>query len=209
MNSKLEVTVLNSKKERLGKLYEDYKNEFKGNEIVLGNGNIDCKLMLVGEAPGKDEVKLGMPFVGMAGKNLDEFLNTLGIERNDLYITNAVKYRLSKINDSTGRVINRPANRQDIVCSRSYLLEEINIIKPTLIITLGNVPLRSLTGEFDLAIGELHGKLKIIDLPGKQYSLFPLYHPASIIYNKLLKQAYENDIYELKYIMNRLGGFEK
>ncbi len=200
---------MNRKKERLRELYEDYKNEFKGNEIVLGNGNTDCELMLVGEAPGKDEVKLGIPFVGAAGKNLDRFLNVLGIERNTIYITNAVKYRLSKINDSTGRVINRPANRQDIICNRSYLLEEISIIEPSLILTLGNVSLRSLTGEFGLNIGELHGKLKIIDLLGKRYSLFPLYHPASVIYNQLLKQAYENDIYELKYIMNRLGGFEK
>lgn len=200
---------MNSKQERLRTLYEEYGNEFKGKEIVLGKGNIDCKLFIVGEAPGKDEVKLGEPFVGMAGKNLDEFLSVLGIDRGFLYITNAVKYRLSKVSGRTGRVSNRPANRKDIDSNRAYLLEEVSIIEPAYIVTLGNAPLRALSGEFGLNIGGLHGKLKHIDVLGKQYYLFPLYHPASIIYNRSLKQAYENDINELKRIMNRVGGFEK
>lgn len=196
-----EATVLDSKRARLEKLYSNYNSEFKGNDIVPGSGDVNCRLMLVGEAPGKDEVRLGIPFAGAAGKNLDKFLNMLGVERESLYITNAIKYRLSKTSSTTGKVVNRPAKRQDIIGSGAYLQEEIKIIEPLLITTLGNVPLRMLTGEPQLTIGEMHGRLNALDLLGKSYSIFPLYHPASIIYNPSLRQAYEKDINKLKLIM--------
>lgn len=187
-----------SKHERLKDLYENYRTAFKGEEIVLGDGNIDAELLLIGEAPGKDEVRLSKPFVGMAGKNLAEFLEILGVARESIYITNAIKYRLSRINPETGKVVNRPAKKDEIDNNRQYIINEIDIISPKVIITLGNVPLRSVTGTFDISIGTVHGRLMPVQILDGTYQLYPLYHPASIIYNRSLKETYINDIRKLK-----------
>ena len=79
-----------SKSERLNNLYDLYKKEFDGEEIVLGDGNVESGLILIGEAPGKEEVLNSKPFVGTAGKNLAKFLDKLGLRREDIYITNAI-----------------------------------------------------------------------------------------------------------------------
>ena len=96
----------------LKRLYDEYAQQFAGNEFVFGCGCIEPRLLLIGEAPGREEVKLSRPFSGAAGKNLDEFLELAGIKREDIYITNAIKYRLSKENPKTGRLSNRPAARR-------------------------------------------------------------------------------------------------
>lgn len=191
-----------SKSEQLNILYEEYKKQFQGEEIVLGDGNADSRLVLIGEAPGKDEVRLSKPFVGMAGKNLTEFLEILGLGRESIYITNAIKHRLSKVNPGTGRVANRPATKEEIKNNRGYLLKEISIIKPEFVVTLGSVPLKAVTGEYDISMGPVHGELKELELSGAAYKLFPLYHPASIIYNRSLKDVYINDIKKLRDIAN-------
>lgn len=190
-----------SKKDEILKLYDEYKNTFKGMEFVPGEGNEDAHLVLVGEAPGKDEVKLSRPFVGMAGKNLDEFLSIIGVERPDIYITNAIKYRLSKVNDKTGRLSNRPATTDEIKSSREYLLKEMELIKPSIIVTLGNVPLKSVTGSQSDGIGAVHGKIMPVIINGNEYRLYPLYHPASIIYNRSLKDTYVADVKNLGEIL--------
>ncbi|NLP13250.1 MAG: uracil-DNA glycosylase [Clostridium sp.] len=189
-----------SKSEQLKNLYELYEKVFYGKEIVFGDGNPDTRLILIGEAPGKDEVKQEKPFVGAAGKNLAEFLDRLGIIREDIYITNAIKYRLSKVNPETNRITNRPATKKEIEDNREYLLKEINIINPEYIVTLGNVPLRSVCGT-NVTIGELHGKTNRVEVLGTEYNLFPLYHPASVIYNVRLKEVYYEDLEKLKKII--------
>lgn len=191
-----------TKTENLKKHYIIYNEEFHGREIVLGCGNPDTRILLIGEAPGKDEVSLSKPFVGKAGKQLDEFLYLLGIGRDSIYITNAIKYRLSKVNPKTGRVSNRPATRDEIVSSRCCLLNEIEIICPEYIVTLGNVPLKAVTGDHKKNIGDLHGNITQIDVQGKEYMLYALYHPASIIYNRNLKDIYVDDIKKLKSILS-------
>lgn len=187
------------KSEMMKCLYSKYIKEFCKEEIVLGEGNLDAQIILVGEAPGRDEVRLSKPFVGMAGKNLDEFLSMLELKRSSIYITNVIKYRLSKVNPKTGRMINRPATKEDIDSSKKYLHSEINIIKPIYIVTLGNVALRAVTNDFHSSIGALHGKsyTKIND-EGFMFNLYPLYHPASIIYNRNLKSIYIEDILRFK-----------
>lgn len=191
-----------SKQDQLDGLYQEYKKQFEGEQIVLGEGNTDAVLMLIGEAPGKDEVKLSKPFVGAAGKNLSEFLNMLGMSRESIYITNTIKYRLSKISPKTGGLINRPAKKQEIQQNRDYLLKEINLVQPAYIVTLGNVPLRAVTGDYHMNIGSVHGQLHEINIADKKYQLYPLYHPASIIYNSSLKEVYAEDIKRLKNIIN-------
>lgn len=190
-----------TKKELLNRVYDKYRERFEGQEFVFGDGNTDARLLLVGEAPARDEVRLSKPFVGAAGKNLNEFLDMLGIKREEIYITNAIKYRLSEVSSKTGRLVNRPAKKEEIETSREFLIEEINIIKPEYIVTLGNVPLKAVTGDTDSIIGKLHGKVTDIEILGDKYKLFPLYHPASIIYNRDLKEVYINDLKELSVIL--------
>lgn len=191
-----------SKLELIKQLYNRYTEAFANEEIVLGEGNIDAKLLLIGEAPGKDEVKLSKPFVGAAGKNLSEFLSILKIDREAIYITNAIKYKLSKTNDKTGKVVNRPALREEIDQSKEFLLQEIKIIDPLYIVTLGNVPLKSVTGDNNITIGTVHGTTAKVSLLNKEYNLFPLYHPASIIYNRGLKEVYLKDIESLRTLIS-------
>lgn len=190
------------KREQLERLYRRYSGEFSDREVVPGDGNADTELLLIGEAPGRDEVRLLKPFVGMAGKNLEEFLGLLGVDRASIYITNAVKYRLSAVNPRTGRVVNRPATRLDITASRAYLINEINIIGPKYIVTLGNVPLKAVTGDFTSGIGKMHGCMWVLRLQEEEHLLYPLYHPASILYNGKLKKAYTEDIKRLRSILS-------
>lgn len=192
-----------SKSEQLSILYSRYRDQFDGKEIVTGDGNPRSSLLLIGEAPGKDEVAQQKPFVGMAGKNLAQFLEILGLNREEIYITNAIKYRLSKVNPDTGRVSNRPATKEEIDQNREYLIEEIGIVNPKYIVTLGNVPLRSVLGDHKASIGQIHGKLNKVVVENKQYELYPLYHPASIIYNVALKEVYLRDIENLREIINQ------
>lgn len=194
------------KRGKLSEFYDEYIENFKDKIVVTGIGNIDAKLMLIGEAPGKDEIKKNKPFVGAAGKNLNIFLDSIGVKREDIFITNSIKYRLSKPSSLTGRLVNTPAKRIDIEMNREYLIREIGIISPEIIVTLGNVPLKSVTGDFKLNIGDVHGKalnIKMVMFGGDEQGikLFPLYHPASIIYNRSLQDVYLEDVMRLKEVL--------
>lgn len=188
-------------KDMLSALYREYEDRFSGHEFVFGCGPVKPRLLLIGEAPGREEVRLSRPFSGAAGKNLDEFLEAAGISRDEIYITNAIKYRLSKANPRTGKLSNRPAARDEIITSRPYLLREIEMICPRCIATLGNVPLRAVLGDFSANIGEIHGKPAKIKAGGQECLLFPMYHPASIIYNRSLKEVCREDILKLRDVL--------
>jgi len=184
---------------------EIYKDEEK--ILVFGEGNPDAPLVLVGEAPGQQEVVQQRPFVGQAGQNLNEFLEILGIKREDIYITNAVKFRPVKVDPATGRVSNRPPNREEIELSRGLLYKELCIIRPTLVVSLGNVPLKVLSDDNRITIGQVHGTP--IDIAvgeeGVRMTLFPLYHPASIIYRPQLKEVYLEDVEKLRRYLEEKG----
>ena len=177
---------------------DKYKQELKAfiagvmpgreNALVFGEGPKNPVLMLIGEAPGEQEALAGRPFIGKAGKNLDEMLERCGLTRAQIYIANAVKFRPVK-QSKAGRVVNRPPTPEEIGLYRPWLMREISIVHPKLIATLGNVPLRSLTGR-TLTIGELHGKL----LSENDLRIFPMYHPASMIYNPSLRDIFEEDL---------------
>lgn len=192
----------NGKRMLLEEFEREYRNIFGDQKYVFGHGNVNSEVVLIGEAPGHNEVVKGQPFVGAAGKNLDSFINALEIDRKDLYITNAIKYRLSRINESTGREVNRTATSKEIKSNISWLQREITIISPTLIVTMGNIPLKTLTGEIkNMNVSAVHGSLLDVRISDKNYKVFSLYHPASIIYNKNLIQVYNNDIILLKHII--------
>lgn len=174
-----------------------YNNPDK--KIVFGTGNIDTDIMLVGEAPGKDEEAMGTPFVGAAGQKLNEYLDMVGLSREDLYITNIVKERPLDENYSYPK--NRTPNQQEIDRYNFYIEEEIKLIEPRLIITLGSIPLKYFMGKQAL-ITRLHGTYREMD----DYYLFFLYHPAAVLYDNNKLEIYEQDIVELRHF---LQSFEK
>lgn len=180
------------------RILEDYTNE----NIVFGDGNLDCSIMLIGEAPGAKEVELKKPFVGQAGKYLDEFIEVLDIEREQLYITNVVKYRPTKKSTKTDGVVNRTPTNIEIEKFKKYLIEEIDIIDPEIIVPLGNTPIKGIF-EDNLKIGEVHGKALKANIKGKEYMVFPLYHPAAVIYRRELKKVYLDDLQELKKLIKK------
>ncbi|MZQ74797.1 MAG: uracil-DNA glycosylase [Peptoclostridium sp.] len=186
------------------KLFERCTELSDGEEFVFSDGRTDSGIMLIGEAPGENEVKLKKPFVGKAGKNLDEFISILGIEREDIYITNAVKIRPHKLSLKTGKRINRSPSKAEVDRFRELVVEEIKMVTPKIIVTLGNTPLKQLL-QREVRIGDMHGTLMELELGGRIYSLFPLYHPASIIYNRDLRQIYIDDLARLREIIHRLG----
>ena len=165
-----------------------------GRRLVWGEGSARCALCLIGEAPGRQEAEQGRPFVGKAGENLNEFLRAAGLRREDLWITNTVKVRPAKVSEK-GTVSNRPPNAEELALFLPLLAEELRLLRPPLVVTLGNTALRALMGR-DAIIGAVHGRA--VQCPMLEAPLFPLYHPASVIYNRALKEVYQSDLQRLK-----------
>ena len=171
--------------------------------LVFGEGPLGAKVMMIGEAPGEQESLQGRPFVGKAGKNLDAFLEKVGMVRKDMYVSNTVKFRPTRISDA-GRSVNRPPTTEEIRLFLPWLKREIELVNPACIITLGNVPLKALTDRKS-TIGDMHGRETQITVTHEKqeasYALFPLYHPASIIYNRSLQEVYDGDLQALKSLL--------
>ena len=159
--------------------------------VVFGVGNPKAEIMFIGEGPGQHEDEQGIPFVGKAGKNLDEFLELAGIDRAELYVSNTVKFRPTKISDA-GRTVNRPPTQEEVHLFLPWLKKEIDMVNPECVVTLGNVPLRALTDRRTV-IGDVHGTF--LERGGRR--IFPMYHPASVIYNPSLKEVYRADVLKL------------
>ncbi|WP_226807577.1 uracil-DNA glycosylase [Anaerosalibacter bizertensis] len=193
--------MINVKEDSLKNLNSNIMEEHSDKELVLGSGNINSSIILVGEAPGSKEVQLKKPFVGQAGKHLEEFLEILEIGRNEVYITNAVKFRPTRKSPKTNGLINRPPTKKEIEFFRKYLIDEISIINPKMIVTLGNTPLKSIFEE-DIKIGEVHGKLYEVNIKDEIYKVFPLYHPAAVIYRRELRGTYIEDLKKLKELIH-------
>jgi len=156
--------------------------------FVPGEGKAEApKLVLVGEAPGEQETKMRRPFVGKAGKNLDGFLDTLGLAREDIYITNVVKVRPTRQSER-GRLSNRPPNRREKEAFTPWLMQEIGILRPRLIVTLGNTPLQALLGR-EARVGDMHGQWQL----WRGIPLYPMYHPAAVIYRRELAGVCQQD----------------
>jgi uracil-DNA glycosylase family 4 len=140
---------------------------------VFGDGNPKAKIVFIGEAPGKAEDLEGRPFVGRAGKFLVEMLETIKLKREDVYITNVVKYRPPN---------NRDPEPDEIAECLPWLIEELNFIKPKIIVTLGRHALNRFF--LDEKISVVHGKLLKKDIEGLDVkNFFALYHPAAALYN--------------------------
>jgi len=180
---------------------ENSEKVFSGRKIIFGEGTVNADILLIGEAPGGEEERLGRPFVGSAGKNLDKFLEIIELEREKIYITNVVKLRPFKLSPKTNKPVNRPPNKEEIQFFKEYLYREIEEINPKIIVTLGNTALRAVFRNNTTLIGDYHGKLWE-EVFG--FRVFPLYHPASVIYNRELEKVYLDDLHKLKAILNNL-----
>ena len=173
-----------------------------GRKLVLGEGDIhSSRLCLIGEAPGGQEEREGRPFVGKAGQNLNAFLETLGLRRDEIYITNAVKVRPFRVS-AKGTVSNRPPNREEKKLFFPLLWEELRRLNPPLTVTLGNTALQALLGP-EASIGACHGRELTYCLTGDTAPrrLFPLYHPAAVIYDRSLSAVYDADLLVLRNLL--------
>jgi len=157
------------------------------NNPVFGEGSFDAKVMFIGEAPGKNEDRQGRPFVGKAGIILDELLQTITLERNQVYITNIIKCRPPK---------NRNPSAKEIKTCTPYLDQQITRIQPLVIATLGNFATTYILEKFGFQkekIGDIHGKIFYIKKLDFNTMLVPLYHPATAIYNPNKKSVLIED----------------
>ena len=156
---------------------------------VIGEGNHQAKIMFVGEAPGVQEDKTGRPFCGAAGKILDELLESVGIEREDVYITNILKDRPPG---------NRDPQKEEIEDCVLYLERQIEIIKPEIICPLGRYSMEFLMERFGLKdeiepISKIHGKVFEAKTLFQKLKIIPFYHPAVATYNPNMKEILKKD----------------
>lgn len=169
---------------------------------VFGEGPMDARLMLIGEAPGGEEAKSGHPFVGAAGKTLSRLLEAAQIAREEVFITNAVKYRPVRVKERS--VSNRTPKPEEVRASLPLLRRELQLVCPSVVATLGNTPLRavlSLAGRKAETIGAVHGMRVALAIEGLSFVLFPLYHPASTIYNRALTETLAEDLARLNALL--------
>jgi len=139
--------------------------------VVFGAGNADADLMFVGEAPGQQEDLQGLPFVGRAGKLLDQLLGEVGLERADVFITNVLKSRPPG---------NRDPQLEEIDACKPYLHKQVELIEPRVICTLGNFATKLLTRS-QRGITGVHGRPQVHELGGRAVRVFPIYHPAAAL----------------------------
>lgn len=184
------------REQALQQLYQKIMNchcpcpgERTGGILVRDRGNPFARVIFLGEAPGGEEIKQGMPFAGQAGRNLAGFLGLAGLTRQEIFIVNTVKCRPTQNN---GR-----ANRKPGVCEikhcASWLDEELAILDPGVIVTLGDVALKRLSGRNNMRISDCHGQPFAL----RSYSVFPMYHPAAAIYRRALTEVIEGDFRKL------------
>lgn len=154
----------------------------QAHNLVMGEGNPSADLFFIGEAPGKQEDLTGKPFIGAAGKMLSTMLESISLSRDDVYITNIVKYRPPN---------NRDPRPEEVRRGVGYLQQQIEAVSPKLVIFLGRHSMKVFFPN--LVIGEVHGQ--VIEQEGRKY--LPLYHPAAALYNGGLRQTLMQDFAQI------------
>lgn len=167
---------------------------------VPGDGNIDAKIMFIGEAPGKKEDLEGLPFVGAAGKLLDGLLHKIRLSRREVYITNIVKCRPPGNRD--------PALEEITTCSELYLTRQIQVIRPKFLVMLGRHSSDHVLSKMGIeveGITKIHGKVYEISPFGFSAVVIPMLHPAAALYNRKYKDLLEEDFWTLKSEFEKHG----
>ena len=160
--------------------------------VVVGKGNLNADILFVGEAPGRNEDEQGLPFVGVAGKNLDRLLENVGLSLDDVYIANILKCRPPE---------NRDPRPEEIRAHTPWLLKQIEEIKPKVVCSLGNYATKFFLAGGDVdkmkdqpGITSVHGKVRMVEINGLKVKLIPLFHPAAMIYKRSLEGDWEKDM---------------
>lgn len=175
--------------EKMEELIEQIKNCNKcklcntRQNIVLGCGNVNAKIMFIGEGPGADEDRKGVPFVGKAGKLMNNAFDIVGIKREDVYIANIVKCRPPN---------NRDPEQDEVASCINYLRNQVMIIKPKIIVLLGKIALTNILGQ-DYKITAFRGKW--VEKKGIYY--MPTWHPAALLRDETKKIDFINDLKEV------------
>jgi DNA polymerase len=162
-------------------------------QVVFGSGNADAELMFVGEAPGANEDRLGLPFVGQAGKLLDKLLDEIGLSRNDVFVANVLKCRPPS---------NRDPQPNEIGSCQGYLRSQVELIEPTMICTLGNFSTKLLRDD-TTGISRLHGREQVLTIGARAVQLYPLYHPAAALYTPSTLEALRADFHRIPELLAR------
>jgi len=178
------------RRERLVALFEEVKgctkcplHETRG-KAVFGAGDADADLMFVGEAPGAEEDRQGLPFVGRAGQLLNQMLEEIGLSREEVFIANVLKSRPPG---------NRDPQPLEIEACRPYLFEQVRLIEPTVICTLGNFATKLLSGN-PAGITRVHGAPQVHEIGGRTVFLLPLFHPAAALRTPAVKETLREDL---------------
>lgn len=167
-------------------------------QLVMGDGDPDADIVFIGEAPGRKEDEQGLPFVGAAGKFLNEMLAEAGMERSDVYITNIVKYRPPN---------NRDPLPEEKAAFLPYLLRQLEIINPKVVITLGRHSMEYFLPN--AKISQAHGqavrkKVLYHDKTEHEWLFIPLYHPAAALYNGSMRQVLIDDFLSATKLVSSL-----
>jgi DNA polymerase len=160
-------------------------------QVVYGAGNPRAELMIVGEAPGHLEDRTGDPIVGQVGELLDRLLAGIGLTRDDVYVANALKCRPPR---------NRDPLPEEIEACEPHLYRQIELVQPTVVVTLGNFATRLLSGR-PVGITRVHGQETELVVAGRTLVLYPVYHPAAALYTPTMLAVLEQDFARLPELL--------
>jgi uracil-DNA glycosylase len=191
------ATAADERREELVALFNEVKDCTKcplhetRTKAVFGAGDADAELMFVGEAPGAEEDRQGLPFVGRAGQLLNQMLEEIGLSRQEVFIANVLKSRPPE---------NRDPQPQEIEACRPYLFEQIRLIEPKVVCTLGNFATKLLTGN-PTGITRVRGTPQVHELGGRTVFLLPLFHPAAALRTPAVKETLRGDMATLPQLL--------
>ncbi len=166
-------------------------------QAVPGDGNADAEIMFIGEAPGAKEDESGKPFVGAAGKFLNELLGSIGLQREDIFIANCIKHRPPD---------NRDPLPEEIAAYAPWLQRQIDIIDPKVIVTLGRFSMEFVLGP-GFSISKIHGQPQIVtraSLPAGRQVVMPMYHPAAALYSGKLRPVLLADFQKIPKLLAQI-----
>jgi DNA polymerase len=187
------------RRERLVELYKEVQGCTKcplyetRTKAVFGAGNADADLMFVGEAPGAEEDRQGLPFVGRAGQLLNQMLEEIGLSREDVFIANVLKSRPPN---------NRDPQPAEIQACEPYLWEQVRLIEPRVVCTLGNFATKLLSGS-PTGITKVRGTPQVHELGGRTVYLLPLFHPAAALRTPAVKETLRGDFATIPELLRR------
>ncbi|MBI2590922.1 MAG: uracil-DNA glycosylase [Candidatus Blackburnbacteria bacterium] len=188
-----------NKAEELAKLKQEMEEDnslplrTSETRLVFGEGNPDAELYFIGEGPGFNENLQGRPFVGQAGKLLNRTLELIGLKREDVYISNVVRFRPPE---------NRDPEPHEIAAFQPYVDREIEIINPPVVVTLGRFSMgKFLPGE---KISQIHGKPRELKWRGRDVIIVPMYHPAAALRAGVVMQQFVEDFKKLPQILEKV-----